>query len=869
MASGSLPAPRPISGCTGRSTASAPARAPTAVSARSTRTAATNYPQGDAGWSGETALDLDAVSAICPNCHILLVEANDGSDTNLALAANEAAVLGATQISNSYSEGEWGADPLIDQDYTHPGVAVTASSGDAGWAGGTGYPATSPDVTAVGGTSLTFTPSTARGWTETAWSGSGSGCSVYESKPAWQTDAGCADRTVADVSADGDPASGAAVYSTPDSGWEVLGGTSLASPLVAAYDALIMSTQGAAAASPEYPYTHLSSYYDITLGSTGSCAASYLCTAGTGYDGPTGVGSPHGAGLRPPAVVTGNASAIGSSSATLNGQVNPRGPDSHYDFQYGTTATYGSSTSSVDAGSGMSVLSESAPVSSLAANTTYHFRIVATNTYGTSDGSDNTFTTGAPPPSPANTVKPHVVGSPLVGDTLTVLTGTWTGSPDSFGYEWYDCLPVGGGGCHPNEVGTSSTYVLASSDLGGQVYAFVRAHNASGWSSFTESDNVLGPIVAPVPSNTTAPQISGSGSVGATLSVSTGSWSGSPTAFAYQWWRCVFGSGTGCMPSSISGDNSSTYTITSSELNSDVWATVQAQNAYGFSAFVNSDNTIDVPALAPPANTVSPHVSGDPVVGATLTVSTGAWTASPDAYGYQWYDCLPSSGGGCTPTQVGNGSSYLVAGSDLNGYLYAYVRAHNGAGWSGFAQSDNTLGAITAASGANPSGANPSGANPSGASPSGSGQPPTRSQTPTVPASSITRLAVSPNGFRAALRGARSGKNTGAWISFKLSSSAYVIFTFERALPGREVKGRCVAPAPRMRGRSCTRSVAVAGELRYPGSGLAAAGSVSFRFGGRVAGKVLVPGAYRLNAVAINSTGATSKIARSNFRITS
>ena len=125
-------------------------------------------------------------------------------------------------------------------------------------------------MTAVGGTSLTPAPAQPRGWAEIAWSGAGSGCSAFEAKPSWQQDIGCADRTVADVAAVADPATGAAVYSSVDKGWAVYGGTSLASPIVAAYDALM----GSAAASPQYPYSHLSSYFDVTSGSNRLCGGS-------------------------------------------------------------------------------------------------------------------------------------------------------------------------------------------------------------------------------------------------------------------------------------------------------------------------------------------------------------------------------------------------------------------------------------------------------------------------------------------------------------------------------------------------------------------------------------------------------------------
>ncbi|HYZ53945.1 MAG TPA: hypothetical protein VE733_10695, partial [Streptosporangiaceae bacterium] len=253
----------------------------------------TNYPSPDPGWSTEISLDLDMVSAICPNCHILLVEANDASIANLGTAVNEAVTLGAKYVSNSYGGSEDPSELTGDSSYyNHPGVAITASSGDYGY--GVEYPAASRYVTAVGGTSLTQDSTVPRGWDETAWSGAGSGCSVYEAKPSWQADTGCANRTVADVSADADPNTGVAVYNSySGSGWGVWGGTSVASPIIASTYALA-GTPVAGTYPSSYPYADTSALNDVTSGSNGTCTTTYLCTARPGYDGPTGLGTPDG-----------------------------------------------------------------------------------------------------------------------------------------------------------------------------------------------------------------------------------------------------------------------------------------------------------------------------------------------------------------------------------------------------------------------------------------------------------------------------------------------------------------------------------------------------------------------------------------------
>jgi subtilase family serine protease len=249
-----------------------------------------SYPREDTGWAQETALDLDMASAMCPNCHIILVEATNNSLANLAAAVNKAVQLGADAVSNSYGGSESGTGSY-ETAYNHPGVAITVSSGDNGY--GVEFPAASPHVTAVGGTSLTRA-SNSRGWNETAWSGAGSGCSAVFAKPTWQNDALCGRRTVADVSAVANPSTGVAVYGPSTrkrSGWMVFGGTSVSAPLIAG----VYGANGGAANYGGDPYGQVSALYDVTSGSNGSCSGTYLCTATGGYDGPTGLGTPNGA----------------------------------------------------------------------------------------------------------------------------------------------------------------------------------------------------------------------------------------------------------------------------------------------------------------------------------------------------------------------------------------------------------------------------------------------------------------------------------------------------------------------------------------------------------------------------------------------
>ena len=260
----------------------------------------TSLPAKNGGWAQEISLDLDMVSAICPHCDILLVEASSTSLASLGTAVDEAAKLGATEISNSYGGSESSSDTTYDSRYyDHPGVAVTASSGDGGY--GVEYPAASPYVTAVGGTTLNHSSS---GYTQSAWSGAGSGCSAVDAQPAWQSSVAniadvCAKRAVADVSAEADPNTGVAVYDSTGyqgaSGWLVFGGTSVASPIIASVYALA-GNAASAGTGASYAYAHSSSLTDVTSGSNGSCGGRDLCTAGAGWDGPTGLGTPNGTG---------------------------------------------------------------------------------------------------------------------------------------------------------------------------------------------------------------------------------------------------------------------------------------------------------------------------------------------------------------------------------------------------------------------------------------------------------------------------------------------------------------------------------------------------------------------------------------------
>ncbi len=274
-------------------------------------------PAVEGGWASEISIDVQMAHAICQSCHVLLVEANGEGFAQLGTAVNAAANAGATEISNSYGGTETASYAKYASDYyEHPGTVVTASSGDCGYLNklckgdsvGANFPADSADVVAVGGTSLTESQGV---WTSTVWEEGGSGCSLVFAAPLWQTTAanfsatGCgSERSIADVAAIGDPNTGVDVYDSTleapgaPTGWGVWGGTSVASPIIAAEYALAGGSGGVA-----YPastlYSHLGqsgALYDVVAGSNGSCQGTTACQAAVGYDGPSGVGSPVGLG---------------------------------------------------------------------------------------------------------------------------------------------------------------------------------------------------------------------------------------------------------------------------------------------------------------------------------------------------------------------------------------------------------------------------------------------------------------------------------------------------------------------------------------------------------------------------------------------
>jgi MYXO-CTERM domain-containing protein len=272
----------------------------------------TSYPA--AGTSEvEQALDMEMASASCPACKIMLIE---GNDMDVALSTVIAA--GASAFSFSVLFGYGASTGSVCQSLgfdSDTGLVITAALGDTAYPGARDYmPAACQGTLAVGGTTLDKATNN-RGWTETTWSGTGSGCSPYVDKPSWQTDTGCTMRMEGDVAMVADPGTGMSIYTTLGaSGWLVVGGTSAAAPLTAGSLTNLGIANGHF--TPAWIWQNPVNFYDVTTGTNGPCDAgdpSYYCSAGLGYDGPTGWGTVNGTlleGALPPGSTGGGTCSV-------------------------------------------------------------------------------------------------------------------------------------------------------------------------------------------------------------------------------------------------------------------------------------------------------------------------------------------------------------------------------------------------------------------------------------------------------------------------------------------------------------------------------------------------------------------------------
>jgi alpha-tubulin suppressor-like RCC1 family protein len=467
---------------------------------------------GDGGWEVESALDLDMASAACPGCHIVLVDAEGGTLKELGEAVDTAVAQGATEISNSYGLAEQDCEVTcesISSAYDHQGVMIMASAGDHGYDNfqsgedSPNWPAVLPSVVAVGGTSLKKAADE-RGWSEEVWGepkrelGTGSGCASARmgAKPAWQTDAGCSGRSDNDVAAVGACITPVSIYVSAEGGWVDVCGTSASSPLVAGIeahaDALAHSLPGADAF-----YHDPSALFDVTAGSNGLCSSppgyEDLCNAGAGWDGPTGNGTPDGplelTGVAPGAG-TEPATAVSATGATFNGNVEANGLATSFRFEYGTNTGYGSSAPAPEGsvGAGTTAQPVSTTISSLQPDTTYHYRLVVTNSAGTSFGRGREFHT-------ADTAAPDVTSvSPSGGGRSGYRPAQIVGA------HFVDVSSVSFGSSTASFTVNSSTSITASVPVGEREGAVnVTVTTSAGTSAATPADEytyTLGDVLA-------------------------------------------------------------------------------------------------------------------------------------------------------------------------------------------------------------------------------------------------------------------------------------------------------------------------------------------------------------------------------------
>jgi len=591
------------------------------------QTGGTSYPRGNSGWALEISLDVETAHAICQNCKILLVEASSSSLANLGAAENEAVALGASAISNSWGASEYSSETSDEASYFHhTGVAITASAGDSGY--GVEFPAASQYVTAVGGTTLNLNGSGGYA-SESVWNGTGSGCSAYEPKPAWQHDTGCTHRTVNDVAADADPNTGAAVYDTVSysgqTGWFQVGGTSLASPLIASVYALAGTATSVVYGSA--PYANAAQLHDVSSGSNGSCG-SYLCTAGNGYDGPTGLGTPNGlgafsaapAGPTAPGAPSGLTAAAGNGSVSLSWTApssNGGATIAKYNVYRGTTAGGEGSTPVASVTSGTSYTD-----SGLSNGTTYYYVVTAVNSVG--EGASSAEASAKPATTPGT---PTGLGATAGNGSVSL---SWAAPVSNGGatitqYNVYRATSAGGEGSVPVATVTSgTTYTDGGLSNGTTYYYVVTAVNSAGESGRSTEASATPTATAPgAPTGLIA--TAGNGSV--SLSWTAPSNNGGATIAKYNVYRGTSSGGEGSTPLATVTSGTS-YTDSGLSNGTTYYYKVSAVNSIGEGP-TSSENSA-TPQAAPPGDfsiSISPSsrtlFSGSTTFTVTITPSNG------------------------------------------------------------------------------------------------------------------------------------------------------------------------------------------------------------------------------------------------------
>jgi hypothetical protein len=281
-----------------------------------------------------------------------------------------------------------------------------------------------------------------------------------------------------------------------------------------------------------------------------------------------------------------------------------------------------------------------------------------------------------PPTAPQNTSLPMISGTATLGQVLSANVGSWSGSPTSYSYQWQRC--TASSSCSSVSGATAQTYTLGSTDAKHEMRVVVKATNAGGTGSANSAltAEVNEPTLS-APKNTTLPTISGTAISGHVLSAAVGSWSGSPTSYAYQWQRCN-AEGKEC--SNVTGVIGSAYSLGSGDVNHTLRVVVSAKNAGGTGSATSAVSAVvTAPAPAAPTNSSLPTISGSTIEGSALSASKGTWTGSPTSYAYQWERC-DTTGGSCSSVGGATGTSYSLVASDVGHTVRVVVRASNGGG---------------------------------------------------------------------------------------------------------------------------------------------------------------------------------------------
>ncbi len=452
-----------------------------------------NNAGGNTSWGLETALDVEWAHAVAPGATIILSVAASSGFNDLLNAIDAAVNAGANVISMSWGSSEFSSMSYYDFHFNHPNVSFTAASGDNG--AGVEWPAVSPYVIGVGGTSL-YLDSNNNRTSETAWSGSGGGTSVYYSEPSFQSGWQSSNqRGVPDVCLVADPNTGVRVYDVGYGGWVVVGGTSAASPQWAGLIALANQTRAANGSAPlttpnnllysiakgstTTPYAVNGTYfYDVSQGSNGAYSA------GPPYDFVTGLGSsvanmlvPALAPVSPPAAPTGLTASATSTEIDLSWNAST-GAKSY---------TVGRSTSSSGPfaviASGLTSTSYRDASSSLVPGTRYYYVVAAVNSAGTSPNSAVAsavipVTVSSVPAAPSNLQAKAISSSQI--------NLYWVNNASNATGIAVEVAPPGRGFFQIGTLSASSTSCGVTGTSAQTTYSFrIRAYNSSGYSAYS------------------------------------------------------------------------------------------------------------------------------------------------------------------------------------------------------------------------------------------------------------------------------------------------------------------------------------------------------------------------------------------------